>query len=1184
MSSRSWLPALALLWASAASAQLNTGTITGTVTDPSGALVPGVKVAVRNSGTNVVRETASSSAGVYTVSNLMVGTYDVTFQAPSFKKLVRAGITLDVTQVARVDATMEVGAVTDSVEVTGQLPYINTDSPEVGANLNRADLLDVPLSISGGRYPEALAYSIMPGASGGTWTSHINGSASFSKEVLLDGASVTTYMADFAETSVSSESLQEMKLQTSGQSAEFGRSQGGLFNFVLKSGSNQVHGSGYFAMRNEALDANTFTNKFRGAPRAIDRLFDYAFSFGGPIYIPKVYNGKSRSFFYTTYERYKQRAIGPGAPTQSFPTPDEYAGNFSALLGPATGQTDALGNPVYRGAIYDPATFSQLPSGRWIGTMFPGNIIPAARISKVSKTISAMALACCLPTVKDASGNYPLLNNAVQSASGTPLFDQYNFTEKVDQTINDRNRLSASYSYNYRPRYLNNSGGNLWDASSPLLGGPLFNQNLQQIHSSLARASWDRTISPRLLNNFTVFYNRMNNPNFNQQITHNGAKEWGIANIDSAGYPSVNWGAGPIYGLSNIGNNQDDFQAYNGNGLTDTVSFSHGRHFLKAGIDLRRNYTNDRPHGNPSFTFNALETAIPNEAASGVNTGYSFASFLLGTVHSAGMSQPVGLGEVHRYYGAFIQDDFKVNPRLTINLGLRYEVQSPFHEDFNRIAAWSPTQQDPLSGLNGAYIFGSSCSVCTGQTYFGNIDWKDFGPRVGFAWQPMNKWTIRGAYGIFYSPDTQEDFGLPTPTFPWAGTYNLGANPINPWQGIFNWDNGFPTNAFVPPTFNRSYADNIGGATMIDPHYNKIPYVQQWNLNIQRELPGNIVLDVGYVANKGTRQKDQALAAINQLPVSVLSRFGTTLNSTVASAADAAKYGIPYPYPGFSGTVASALRQYPQIRANSTITDYAAPLGFSTFNSLQITVNKRFSKGLNVYADYVWSKAMSNGAGSACSGCVSNAGPLDYYNLQLEKAPVNYNQPQVFKAYVNYQLPLGRGQALLSKAPRAVDTVVGGWAMAWIMNYASGTPLSFAAPSPLATGWNGATNRDNIAAGNMHNSAFDRTVFNYANTSSPTDTYLNKSLFSAPAPLTLGTSAPAYTSILGFGTISENVSLSKNLKIKERFKWQLRIEFYDVFNRHQLSGINTTITSPLFGQVTNVTGNRTSQIGTRLDF
>jgi hypothetical protein len=295
--------ALLFFCAAAGFAQLNTGSITGTVTDPSGAVIPGVTVTARNTATNVARETVTSNAGVYTISDLVVGPYEVTFQAPAFKKFVRSGITLDVTQVIRIDTRMEVGAVTDSVEVTGELSYVNTDTPEVGANLNRSDLLDVPLSISGGRYPEALAYSIMPGASGGTWTSHINGSASFSKEVLLDGASVTTYMADFAETSVSAESLQEMKLQTSGQSAEFGRSQGGLFNFVLKSGTNQVHGSGYFAMRNEALDANTFANKFRGAPRAIDRLFDYAGSFGGPIYIPKVYNGKNRSFFYTTNER-----------------------------------------------------------------------------------------------------------------------------------------------------------------------------------------------------------------------------------------------------------------------------------------------------------------------------------------------------------------------------------------------------------------------------------------------------------------------------------------------------------------------------------------------------------------------------------------------------------------------------------------------------------------------------------------------------------------------------------------------------------------------------------------------------------------------------------------------------------------------------------------------------------------
>jgi hypothetical protein len=303
----------------------------------------------------------------------------------------------------------------------------------------------------------------------------------------------------------------------------------------------------------------------------------------------------------------------------------------------------------------------------------------------------------------------------------------------------------------------------------------------------------------------------------------------------------------------------------------------------------------------------------------------------------------------------------------------------------------------------------------------------------------------------------------------------------------------------------------------------------------------------------------------------------------VASAADAAKYGIPYPYPGFSGTVASALRTYPQIRANSTIGNYGAPLGFSTFNSLQITANKRLSKGLSVYADYVWSKGLSNGDTSACQGCAANAGPLDYYNLKLEKAPITWNQPSVFKALVNYQLPVGRGQSLLSRTPKAVNAVIGGWGMAWILNYASGTPLGFSAPTPLATGWNGATNRDNIAPGKLVTGSCSQ-AFNYADTSSPTDTYLNKALFSQPAPLTLGTGAPAYTAAAGCGTVSENISLSKNMRFKERFRWQLRVEFFDVFNRHALSGINTTITSPLFGQFTSASGNRTGQLSTRLDF
>lgn len=739
----------------------------------------------------------------------------------------------------------------------------------------------------------------------------------------------------------------------------------------------------------------------------------------------------------------------------NFPTPDEYHGDFSALLNQA--------RPV---AIYDPQTFSQSANGRWTGQTFPGNIIPASRISRVSKTIAAMAEACCLPTVRNADGSYPLIHNASQSAVNTPLFDMYNFTQKVDQVINDGNRLSGSFSYNSRPRYqLLGGGGNLWDPSQPLTGGPLFNERKQTVRSTLSRFAWDRNISPRLLNNVTLFHNRMSAGAYNFGVDRDGAQEWGIADIHSTGYPAVNWGGGPVYTLSNIGNTQNTFTANNGYGVTESVSFSTGRHFLKAGFDYRKTSTNTRPTGNPSFAFSALSTAVPNTASAGVTTGYSFASFLLGTVYSAGMSEPVGTGESHRYFAGFVQDDFKVTPTLTLNLGLRYEVQPPMQEMHNRLVAWDPAQPDPLSGLPGAYLFAGNCDVCTGNSYFGRIDWKDFGPRIGFAWRPLNKWTVRGAYGIFYSPDVQLDYTLPTPTFPWAGTYNLGAKPVTPWEGIFNWDNGFPTNAYVAPTFNRSYADTTGTAIMLDPSYDKIGYVQQWNLNVQRELPGGIVLEAGYVANKGTGLKAQALAQVNQLNPSVLAKYGTTLNSRVASAGDAAKYGIPYPYPEFNGTVASALRQYPQLRANSTVTDLNAPLGFSTYHSMQIVATKRLTKGLTFQANYVWSKALGNGVGSAGQAIAANSGPLDYYNLGLEKAPADFNQPSVFKGYVKYQLPVGRGRSVLPNAPKIVDALVGGWSMAWVVNYANGMPLGFSAPTPLATGWNGAVNRANVAAG-----------------------------------------------------------------------------------------------------------------------
>jgi len=1177
--------AIFLLVMFGAFAQLDRGVITGVVSDPSGAAVPRVKVTVRSVATGAVYEAVASDTGQYTQPNLPVGEYQVTFDAPGFKRLVRSGIHLSAAQVVRVDVKLEIGAVTEAVEVTAEVPRLQTDSPEVGTVLDNRSLIDLPLDFSSGRRPESFAFAVSPGVGGTSYTSHINGSTGFSKEMLVDGASITVNQSgDVNAGMISPEALEEVKVQTAGMSAEFGRTQGGIFNLVLKSGGNQIHGSGYLALRNEALNANSFADNYRGAKRPQDRKQNWAGSFGGPVYIPKLYDGRNRTFFYFAYERYKERSYGLGSPSRTVPIPDFYEGDFSRLLGPVTTFRDALNRQVVRGAIYDPATFRQVPgTTNWVGDMFPGNRIPVSRFSRVARNLNAIAKAHYLPTVRDATGEIPLVNNAAFPKSGAPEWDHHLYSVKVDQVISSYHKLSGSWYYHFSPRLILDSGG-MWDPTDRY-GGPLAKARTRNDTGGGARLAEDWTITPRLLNHFTLSYNRRGNPQKIIYADTDGAKELGIANLSTIGYPVVNWGAGPFVSLETPGFTTYSFRADVSWGVLDTISFTRGRHFLKVGGDMRRNHQNLSNKSNGAqFNFAARATAIPNAAFSGNQTGYAFASYLLGIVDSASLSDPVPMGGRRHYYALFVQDDFKVSGRLTLNLGLRWEFQPPVFEVADRYSSWNPAKIDPQSGLPGAYDFAGHCQLCTGKRYFGRKNWRDFGPRVGFAWRPFEKWTLRGAYGILYEADSFNGYN-PTPlgkatSTAWGGTYSLGSRAADAWAGIFNWDDGFPTDRYTPAGYDLSWG-NSNRPGMVDPNYGLTPYVQQWNLNLQRQLPAKVVLDIAYLGNKGTRLKAGELARINQLPPSVLETYGAKLNTTIRNAADAAAAGIRYPYPGFSGSVASALRPYPQVTGNQTVNVYGTPLGFSTYHSLQVTVNRQYGKGLSVYANYVWSKTMAN-VDSSLIG--DNSGPLDYYNLKLEKAVASYDTPHFVKAFFNYELPVGRGKPLLGGAGRALNAVAGGWAVSGIMNYGSGQPLGFSASTPLSGGWNGALNRANIAPGEMKAAGFDKGKFELSTVSSPNNTYLNKALFSQPAPLTLGTSAPRYSQVRGFGTISEDLCIQKSGKLSEKVRLRLRAELLDAFNRHRLGGIVTNVNNPNFGQVTTVSGNRQIQASLRLDF
>jgi hypothetical protein len=462
----------------------------------------------------------------------------------------------------------------------------------------------------------------------------------------------------------------------------------------------------------------------------------------------------------------------------------------------------------------------------------------------------------------------------------------------------------------------------------------------------------------------------------------------------------------------------------------------------------------------------------------------------------------------------------------------------------------------------------------------GHNSGKNFAPRVGFAYRLFPRTTVRGAYAIFY-----QGFGQYNQTSgnsirtAWVGSWLLSADPIQPWRGIFNLDSGFPNDRYVQPSFNPSYG-NTSGPTMFDPAYLTMPYIQHWNFNIQHEIVRNLVLDVGYLGVKGTRLRGDSLSRLNQLPPSLMQKFGTALLNPVRNAQEAANNGIAYPFAGFSGTVASALRQYPQVVGNSTISNVGSTLGFSNTHMLQVTADKRFSKGLTAFASYVWSKTLNN-AESGINGVQSS---LDYYNLKLEKAVATYDLPHMFKGYLAYELPVGKGKAVWSNPGRLGNAVFGGWAVSAILNYFSGTPLALSgASSPLPNAWNGGS-RVNAAPGAMEASGFSKNNFNLANTSSPTNTYLNKSVFSDIALLTLGNAAYRYTQLRGFGTINEDVGLQKGYRINEKYRIQIRAEFLNIFNRHQPGGIVTDVKNPLFGQVTSVSGNRSVQVGARLDF
>ncbi|MGE5648047.1 MAG: TonB-dependent receptor domain-containing protein [Acidobacteriota bacterium] len=1169
-----------LLLAIPLAAQQDRATITGTVTDPTGSVVPNVNITIQNTETNAVYNSKTNDVGQYRVPNLPIGNYRATFEASGFKKAVREGMTLQVNQIARLDMTLEVGATAETIEVKAEVPLLTTESPDVGTVLDNRKVLDLPLSFAGGRDNEVFAYKLTPGVTGDSWTNSINGSPNFSKEVTLDGASVVVYIGGhYGEQNVSLEAVEEFKVQTSGLSAEFGRTGGGVFNFVMKSGTNQLHGSAVGLLKNEALDANTFSNNFYGRDRLKDRKHDYAFSLGGPVYLPKLYNGKDKTFFFFAYEKYTETNKGFGSPNLTLPLPEWYDGDFSRYLTNESLGTDALGNPIMRGAIYDPST-TQTIDGKTVKQMFPGNIIPANRISKVSQNLAAIMKQYYTPVVKQADGQYAMINNAFFPVANQPQYSQQQLTAKIDQNLSDRQKVSASYSYNYRPRWLIDSGGpwNINEAD----GGPLSRARSQNVKTSMGRFAHDYTVRPNLLNHFFAAVNRQANPSTSLHVNDGGGGILGITGIDQNGnYPEIDVQGGDRVNLPMLGYQSNDILGGMSWQVGNTVSWIKSRHSMKFGFDYRTNSLNSRDNAGPgSFNFGGGLTGLPGYS----QTGHPFAQMMLGLVSSASIKVDTPTGSKFRDYALFFQDDFKATSRLTLNLGLRWDYQPQQVEKYNRYFNFCTTCIDPNTiGVPGAmqWLEGDQ------RTFFPNHH-TDFGPRVGIAYQVNEKTAFRAGYGIYYLGRIPNDWsGSPySEKFGFAGTNQVNDPGNN--QAAFNWDGGYP-GVEVPATKDPSGAQYWWGVASWDPNGGKNGYTQQWNANIQYELPGRIVLDLGYVGSKGTGIIANQLKQANQMDPKVLA-LGDTLNtwidrdSDIPAAAKAMGAIYPFKEPGTWMPVSQALQPFPQIPNWSTVMAYNAPLGFNTYNSLQVSVNKQYSHGLSWIANYTFSKQISN-VGSAFQSWTNYGHPLDYYNLALEKSVESWDRTHIVKMGFTYELPIGKGKPVAPQN-RYINAVVGGWQVSYIGNYSSGVPLSFGGNG--TGGWNGAVNRANINNPNGQSlyASFSPSAWDLSNANLPnSNKYVNTSLISDPERFTLGNSAPFISQIRGFAGYNEDIGVQKNFSILERFKVQFRADFLNAFNRHQFWNPDTWPANPTFGQVTGIDdGHREAQLGLRLDF
>ncbi len=1144
-------------------AQSERGTITGAVRDSSGAVVPGAKITIKNTSTNVNSDAVSNDQGEYTVPSLSPGVYSVRVEKQGFRPAVTNGINLDAAQTVRSDVTLEVGTSSQAIEITASAVQLQTEDAKASVTLQNKLVDDLPLVVGGTvRTPFDLA-ALIPDAKnlGGDNGFSIGGGQAASYGTSLDGVSTNTSRALskswVASNAPSIEAIDQFTVDSNGFKAEYGHAGGGNMTFVSKSGTSNLHGSAYEFLRNNDFDANNFFNNRSGIPNSIYKQNDFGFTVGGPILIPKLMRARNKSFFFVSYEGFRNRSGASGA-TFTVPTPEMYNGDFTKWVTSAGAQIP----------IYNPTTQVTNADGSVTRQPFAGNMVPKslwspAAIKALSVFQSGGSLA---PNNGAAPGTAAYIANNYLVTNGTQVYPVNKLSLKGDHIFNDKQRISGYWGHDREHQTPGPDG-------PPTLPGLYTNYNDLVQASDVFRMSWDWTMSPTKLNHFYAGGNNWTQDHHPpQEYTGNWKNKFCLGNVPDCNDNLVNLFSG------GTGNNYSTWGGQADNGSENTVyaynddfTWIHGNHSFKFGGMYQLNHYNGfgRQCISGCVGFSYQETGVPGGSNPNAG-GNGFASFLLGQADSGQIDTIRFIGQQFYYFGGYFQDDWRVNSKLVLNIGLRWDGNLPPTGLGDRWTDFSPKTPNPAAGnIPGAVLFSGNCQGCVGTRSLADFSKTGFGPHIGAAYSYDSKTVIRAAYARSYGALVSVSGSTHNSGYTLTQTFSNSSSGINP---TFTLDQGVPAWT-APPFINPSVSNGSSVAWFQGNETTKLPAYDNFSLSVQRQIGNSMVAEVSYSGVMGEHLQTQLLQ-YNTINPSYLTKWGTVaqsisvLNSVVGSAAANAA-GVFAPYPTFNSqwgsraTVAQALRPFPQYTAIDTYAGQGDHSGHSTYHAGILKLQKRLSQGLTFTASYVFSKILTDSDTAWGAGYAA-----DQFNRRLEKSIGAFDVTHDFKFAAAYDTPFGKGQKYLSSGP--LGYLIGNWRLSAIALYARGTPVAVSSSLTLPIYASGAggrvapyvTSYTGWQPSNWKNGSFDPSVDSffvpYGSGPFPTQG-------SGTALNSIGNDTRYNPKLHLFGNYNENLSITRTFPIWEKVKMEFRAEAFNVFNRVRFGTGSTQLQSSTFG-------------------